>query len=327
MQNQLERQVVFFDFSLSTTPPGRLPPMSDIARFLIERVENDLCTRNIESDRYLIGITKARIEPLSDGREALAMLFVFADPDAADPANMHLGTRAVRRFEKLDGEGRAVSAHALIDLSPRHPQGHIFRVLLEGADRLGKTRVRSHLQAQFKAIFKDKEITVETVDGVEAAASPKIDLDAVASDRLRAGISAGTLKEVRLIDAGVRDRGYDAPPPVEVRRREMSLKVNVTPGQRIEDVLNAIKPWARENDFEEMYVRWVPDQPAERGDAADESDWAPPHPERAKINLAQEDIGETLYARKEFVSLRLPMSDLADDLNDEMVGAMAAFLR
>lgn len=323
MQNQRERQVVFFDLAIGTSPPGRLPSMSDIARFLIERVQAGHCTRVIEGERYLIGITQAELVPLADGGEALAMLFVFADPDAADPANMHLQTRIVRRFAKEDGEGRAVSAHALMDLAPRQYGGHIFRVLLEGADRLGKTRVRSHLQAQFKAIFKDKEITVETADGEDAPAKPKLDLDAVAGDRLRAGMRDGTLKEVRLIDAAAKDRGFDAPPPIQVRRREMALKVDVPAGKTIEETLKLVKPWARENGFEEMYVRWVRERPED----ADGEAIAPLQPERAKINLAQEDIGETLYAKKEFVSLAAPLGDLCDDLSDEMVRAMAALLR
>lgn len=175
MQNQRERQIVFFDLSLGTNPPGRLPPMEDLAQFMVERVQGGFCTRVIESERYLIGISQARIVQRS-GRSALALLFVFADPDAADPSNMHLNTRQVRHFLKLEGEGRAVSAHALIDLTPRHANGRIFRVLLENADRLGKTRVKAHLQAQFRAIFPDKEIMIETVDGEDAPARPKIDL-------------------------------------------------------------------------------------------------------------------------------------------------------
>lgn len=321
MQNQRERQIVFFDLALGTNPPGRLPPMTDLAQFLIERVDAGLCTRVIERERYLIGISKARLVN-RNGRPALALLFVFADPDAADPSNIHLDTRQVRHFLKLEGEGRAVSAHALIDLTARHANGRIYRVLLESADRLGKTRVKAHLQAQFRAIFADKEITVETVDGVEAPARPKIDLDVVASERLRAGVVRSVLQEVKLIDARADQRGFDPPEAVEVRRREMALKVSVPPGARVTDVLNRIKPWAQENGFEEMYVQWVR-EPAEVEDGRPA---APVHPERAKINLAQEDIGETLYARKEFVSLRAPLGDLCEELSNEMVDAMADLL-
>ncbi|WP_267397140.1 MULTISPECIES: hypothetical protein [unclassified Sphingomonas] len=321
MQNQKTRQVVFFDLNLATSPPGKLPAMGDLARFLKERVDADLCVRLIEAERYLIGITRARIVKKANGAEALALLFVFVDPDAADPANMHLHTREVRRFAKQAGEGRAISAHVLVDLEPRVYGGAIFRVLLENADRLGKTRVRAELQREMREVFRDKEITVENIDGDDVAAAPKIDMSAVAGDRLRQGITQGTLKELKLIDAKAIERGFDAPEPVKVQRREMSLKVQIPPGQRLEDVLEAIKPWARANDFEEMYVRWVP--------AIEEGPMGPRPPqeaERAKINLAQEDIGETLYARKEFVQLAEPLSDLCDDLSNELVDAMKGLL-
>lgn len=321
MQNQKLRQVVFFDLNLTTSPAGALPPAAELAGYLKERVDAGLCVRLIEAERYLIGIVEAEIVQKPGGGQALALLFVFADPDAADPANMHLHTREVRRFAKQAGEGRAVSAHVLIDLQPRVFGGSIFRVLLENAERLGKTRVRSELQREFKQVFADKEITVENVDGDDVSATPKIDMSAVAGDRLRQGVANGTLKEVRLIDARAIDRDFDAPEPVQVRRREMTLKVEVPLGQRVEDVLEAIKPWARANDFQEMYVRWVP---AIEGDA--DAVRPPREAERAKINLAQDDIGETLYARKEFIALETPLGDLCDELSDDLVGAMVEML-
>ncbi len=322
MQNQRLRQIVYFDLNLDTNPPGRLPPMADLAGYLIERIEAQLCTRLVESERYLISILRGRLERKENGDPVLALLFAFADPDAADPANMHLQTRVVRRFDKLEGEGRAVSAHAVIDLAPRHPQGRIFRVLLENADHLGKTRVRTELQAQFRQVFQDKEITVENADGDEVRARPKIDLDAIVSDRLRQGIADATLKEVTLIDTRVVDQGFDAPDPVKIRRREMSLKVDVPVGQRVQNVLDQIKPWAREQGFEEMYVRWIP-APAEPREGAA---MAASEPQRAKINLAQDDIGETLYAKKEFIELELPLGDLCTDFSDELVRGMIRLL-
>jgi hypothetical protein len=146
---------------------------------------------------------------------------------------MHLETRAVRRFAKEQGEGRAFSAHALLDLTPREFGGSVFRVLLENAERLGKTRVKAELARQFKEMFAEKEITVENVDGDDVPAKPKLDLDTIASERLRQGMREGELKEVKLIDAKAVDREWDAPEAVKVRRREMSLKVQVPVGQTI----------------------------------------------------------------------------------------------
>jgi hypothetical protein len=187
---------------------------------------------------------------------------------------------------------------------------------------LGKIRIRTELQNNFRKVFEDKEITVEDVNGEEVKARPKIDLDAIASDRLRQGIAEGTLKEVKLIDTSAIAADFDAPDPVKIRRREMALKVEVPFGQQVAEVLEAIKPWAREQGFNEMYVQWVPaaalDDEDERGVANE--------PQKAKINLAQDDIGETLYARKEFVELANPHGDLSTEISEEMIGGMLRML-
>lgn len=217
MKDGKVRQVVFFDLTLDTSPPGRLPAMDEVAQFLIERINAGLCSRMVERERFLISIEKGQIVRKADGSPALALLFIFVDPDAADPANMHLHTKRVRWFEKLEGEGRAISAHALLDLNPRIEGGRIFRVLLEHAERLGKTRVRGEIQSHIKQVFKDKEITVETVDGEDVVARPNVELYAIANERLRAGISEGTLQEVKLIDTHVPEGGFDAPEPVVIK--------------------------------------------------------------------------------------------------------------
>jgi hypothetical protein len=322
MKDEKIRQVVFFDLTLDTSPPGRLPAMDDVANFLIERINAGLCSRMVERERFLISIEKGKIVQKADGTATLALLFIFVDPDAADPANMHLQTKRVRWFEKLEGEGRAISAHALLDLTPRHENGRIFRVLLEHAERLGKTRVRAEIHNHIKQMFKDKEITVETADGDDVIARPSVQLHAIANERLRAGIAEGTLQEVKLIDTHIPEGGFDAPEPVVIKRREMALKVEVPIGQRVDDVLNLIRPWARGQGFDEMYVRWMPALPDDEAVAVGVGRT----PQAAKINLEQDDIGETLYARKEFVSLENALSDLSTEISDELIGAMLPML-
>ena len=322
MQSRLERQIVYFDLTLNTNPPGRLPAMTELARYLKERVDADFCTSLIESERYLISITQARMLRKANGGAALGLLFAFADPDAADPANMHLETREVRFFDKLEGEGRAVSAHAVMDLEPRFVGDQVFRVLLENADRLGKTRVKQMLARQFAQVFKDKELTVENRDGAEVRARPTVDLSAVASDRLKQGLKNGRLKEVKLIDSTLHEDGFDAPEAVEIRRREMSLKVDVPAGKTITDALETIRPWAREKGFDRMYVEW--ERAKEPGAEQTLSRSAS---ERAKIDLAQADIGETLFAKKEFVTLECSLPDLCQDFSDELLDAMLAILK
>jgi hypothetical protein len=170
------------------------------------------------------------------------------------------------------------------------------------------------LAREFAQIFKDKELTVENVDGNDVKARPTIDMDAVASERLKKGMKDGKLREVTLIDSTFHEEGFDAPDAVKIKRREMSLKVDVPVGKTIHQALEAVRPWARDKGFDQMYVTWERAKPT---DAIVESLRATP--ERAKIDLAQADIGETLFAQKEFVRLELPLTDLCLDLSDELV--------
>jgi len=153
-------------------------------------------------------------------------------------------------------------------------------------------------------------------------ARPSVDLFAVASDRLRNGVQAGTLKGITLIDTRNVERDFDAPQSVEVQRREMKLKVSMPAGMAITTMLQRIKPWATGQGFDVMNVEWQPQ--AATADGGAEARRQPP--EHAKINLAQEDIGETLFAKKEFVTLAADMTDLNTDFNDELLAAMVAIL-
>lgn len=324
MQSRRERQIVHFDFVLDTNPPGSIENVREIADFLVERVSAGLCVRKVENERYLIAITSARVVSKLDGSPVLALLFSFADPDVADSANMHLDTRTVRFFNLEEGEGRVVSAHAIIDLTPRHGSGgRVFRVLLESVNGLGKTRVRAELARELAQVFKDKEIKVTNLNGDQVPARPTIDMTTVASERLKNSVREGaTIKEITLVDARGAERGFDQPDPVKRIRREMQLKVEVPLGQTVEQVLKRIQPWARDNNFEEMYVSWTrPRQPAGSGESAPII-----APERAKITLAQEDIGETLFARKDFVRLGHALPDYCIDFSDELLAKMVAIL-
>ncbi|WP_137710122.1 hypothetical protein [Sphingobium sp. RSMS] len=308
--------------TIDSSPPGRLPPMAELGDYLIERVDADLARKFVEREKFEIAIVRSRKIALSNGDPALALLFTFADPDAPDPANIHLPTRRVRRFDKEEGEARGYSAHAILCLTPTEYGGRRFRVLLESAERLGKSRVSQMLDYQFRAIFQSKEIVLENDKGDEVAAKPKVRLDTVTNDRLRDSVSGGVIKSLKLIDPILEQSGFDPPEGVRIRRREMFLKVDVPPGQQVQSMLKHLQPWARSQGFREIYVEWLPEHEA----AASAGKLNARNVERAKIDLAQRDIGETLFAKKAFVSVTRPLTDLSTEFSDELLDAMAALM-
>ncbi|WP_157216072.1 hypothetical protein [Flavisphingomonas formosensis] len=319
MQNSHERQIVHFHMTVNTSPAGHLPDMELIAAHLIQRVRAGKTIQPVEAERYQIAITHAEITPKPNGGKALVMLFTFADPDAAAAANIHLPTRRVRRLEKLRDEARGYSAHVIMDLSPMGQNDHTYAVLLESAERLGKTRVRQMLDFQFRSIFHDARFVIPDAAGNPVMAKPRITLDTVASEKLRAAARGeAELKQLRLIDVSP-PKGFDPPAGAKVRRREMFLTVDVPAAMALEDFLKSIQPWALQEGFEDMYVVW--ERPPESVPAGTLSR---SQTERAKIDLAQADIGETLFARKQFVNLAIPLDDLSTSISAELTQAMLA---
>ena len=319
MQQSKQREVVRFDLAFDTNPAGETVPMEEIARYLLERVKDGLAVNRIESERFLMQITDGRIVRLPSGAKALALLFQFGDPDASDASLIHLQTRKVRHFGKGDDEARAVSAHLLFNLEPASPRGRVYRALLEKVTGLGQSRIRPELQRQLRTVFRDKEIPVIDIDGNERKALPRVELSVVANERLKAELDEGSqLGSVRLVQARIAENRFDPPPFAQIKRREMRLKGSVPIGQRATDVIRAVQTFARQHEFEEMYVEWHRPKSAELTSRE--------VPNRAKIDVMNDDIGETLFAKRYIIELGSVMNDCVEQLRDDMITEMGSLL-
>jgi len=319
MLQATDREVVRFDLTFDTNPSGLTVPMTEIGTYLLDRVQAGLAVSAIEAERYLLLIADGRMVALPSGARALSLLFHLGDPDASDASVIHLKKRTLRHFQKEEEEGRAVSAHLLLCLEPATPRGRIYRALLEKVVGLGQSRVKPELQRQLRQVFRDKEIPVTDIDGNERKAIPRVELQPVASERLKAELQDGTkIGTVRLVNSRIEDGGFDPPAFAEIKRREMALKVDVPLGMKAEEALRALQLFARENRFDEMYVQWERPKPA----SADERVM----PNRAKIDVMNDDIGETLFAQRHIIKLAERMNDCVPALRDDMIDAMAALL-
>jgi hypothetical protein len=248
------------------------------------------------------------------------MLFDLADPFSSVAVNRNMETRAVRRFDKRRGEGRALSAHMVMALQNADGTNR-YKALVEVAAGLGQSRIKPHLQRVLRRIFEEREYKVEDADGKWVPARPQFEMEAVHKDKLREDIGAAEISELVLIQAGVPQGEFDAPGVVKVTRREMRLKVDKTMVDRAEDVLRTLKPWAKDQGYNQVYVRWRRSD-AEMPKRRDSS----LRYNRATIDLQNADIGETLFARRHFVTLNEEMVDCTESLRDDMVAAMVELL-
>lgn len=315
-----EREVVQFTISLNTSPLGRFDDIEPLAEQIVHDVRSGMCVAAIEAERMQIGLSDAQIIKLPDGGKALAMLFDLTDPFATVPANRHMRTRKVRLFDKEQDEGRAVSAHMLMALTPMDGSRR-YRALLEHSIGLGQSRIKPHLQRVLRRIFEVQGYTVEDADGRNVAAKPVFGMEAVRSDKLEESIERAEISELVLIHTGVPKGEFDAPDVVQVTRREMRVKVARTFTGEFMKVLKAIKPWATENHYNQVYVRWKrqPDERALEGTSKVQYN-------RATIDLRNADFGETLFAKRHFITLDRDMVDCVETLRDDMIGKMVRHL-
>ena len=315
-----EREVVQFTVNLSTTPPGRFSDIDDLALAIVSDAKAGICVAGIDNGRLQIGLSDAKIVKLGDGSNALAMLFDIVDPNASIAANRHMRTRKVRAFAKEEGEGRAVSAHMLLALKPVQDTNR-FNALLEVSLGLGQSRVKPHLQRTIRRIFNEKGYEVEDADGHWVKAQPTFGMEAVRSDRLKQEIEAAEISELVLVQDAVPKGDFDPPEVIDVSRREMRLRVNKSMASQAKHVLESIRPWAREQGYEQVLVRWK-----RRADETHLEGSSKASYNRAKIDLRNQDIGETLFARRHFVSLENDMIDCVEEIREDMIKAMITLI-
>lgn len=315
-----EREIVQFTVHLNTTPPGRFSDLDELAHQIWHDAKAGLCVSPIDNGRLQIGLSDAAIVDLKGGTKGLAMLFDLIDPEASVPANRHMKTRKLRTFDKEQDEGRAVSAHLLLELAPIDDSNR-FRALLEVSLGLGQSRVKPHLQRIIRRIFQERDFRVEDADGNLVPATPTFGMHAVRSDKLRQDIENAEISELVLIQASVPKGDFDPPEVIDVSRREMRLKVEKSMVGEVAKVLNAIKPWAKEQGYDQVYVRWK--RCADESDLEGKSKSAY---DRAKIDLRNQDIGETLFAKRHFVSLDSEMNDCVETLRDDVLEAMIGLI-
>lgn len=315
-----EREIVQFTVGLGTNPPGQFSDIEVLAEQLVHEVKAGNCVSSIDAERMQIGISDAKIVRSGSQPPALALLFDLTDPFATVPANRHMRTRAVRLFEKEQDEGRAVSAHMLLSLHPVGKTTH-FRALLEQAFGLGQSRVKPHLQRVLRRIFEEQGYTVENADGIHVPARPVVGMDAVRSDRLEESIDGSEISELVLIQTGVPKGDFDPPHIVQVTRREMRIKVEKSMTHRFMEVLSEVRPWAQANNYHQVFVRWK--RPASSDDLGSTSKV---QYNRATIDLRNADLGETLFAKRHFVTLDEDMVDCVETLRDDMIAKMLRHL-
>jgi len=244
-------------------------------------------------------IKKAKIDTISS-KKYLQLLFSVGDPRAANPSFEHSETGALRTIEKLEKEGKAVTAHCSIALQESPGKRH--RLVVEDIRGLGRTRIQELLAHEFKAISEDYglEYTNNSGEQVETYIIPS--LEGYRAEKISASLGRSTLTGVWLIDTKAQ-KSLDEVPGAKIARRE--IKVDVTD----KSLISQLALYGASKNFDRMRLVWNDPQGTGK-------------PERASVDLTQQDVQSTYFVKQYKIKVSVPLDEAVQDLRDDVLKAM-----
>lgn len=306
MLDAYERFVLMYDLTLRTARvETEMPPFREVADGLLERIRAKEATLVLRPYSDYTG--EAPWLRIKDGKivtreeiSFLALLFSIGDPRAANPVFEHADTAVLREIEKEEREGKALSAHCAISLDPVKMGRH--RVIVEDVRGLGKTRLRDILGSELKVISEKYGLSRTNNAGEEVLTYIIPDLEGYASEKISESLKRSTLSGVWLIDTSSKDL-LDEIPGAKIARRE--IKIDAPNPSMIPQITN----WGKERNFDKMRLVWNDPEGAGR-------------PERAFVDITQNDVADTSFVKQWKVKLDNPMAEAVEELRTDMIEKM-----
>jgi hypothetical protein len=239
-----------------------------------------------------------------------AVLFQYADKRVADPVFSDLVSGTLRQETKLNGEGVAISAHALISLTPTQSGGIEFQLLLEDVPGIGKTKIERFLKTFLKLLlsttFKDRSSKKDLVT------YPTVTLSAYASKTLREDLEAGELRFVELTrDLPIKE--LDELPETAKVVHSIKIKAKNKPqGQHAIGFINSIKTYGNIHRYDDVKVVF------KRANNQQKT---------VNFKSLREDAGDICFGKVEEVTVTHALAQCVSDIDAILLRKMKALLR
>lgn len=297
-----QRWVHFYGVTLQSAP-------DDAPRFELETCLKVL-KRNFKDGKLYKLINKntaciriSRLIIKSDLRRA-SFLFQYSDSKISDPAFSDLESGEIRSEPKLNGEGVAVSAHAIIYLDPIKPNGLEYLMLLEDVPGIGRSKLTPFFNTLLKE-FLTKEF--ENVDGVVLSCYPVVGFDSLASQSLLNDLEKGELQFVELFKNETVQE-LDEEPALDkvttIVKIKAHSKVN---GQPAVDFINRAKEVGNDKGYPDMRVVFKKPGGKQRS---------------VRFSTLREDAGDAVFGRMELIDTDYDLPQCAREIDKKFLGEM-----
>ena len=299
-----QRWVHFYGVTLQSAP-------SDAPRFELEKClvvlkqnfKGGKLHKLIHNNTACVRISELLIN--KNARRA-SFLFQYSDSKISDPAFSELSSGVLRSEPKLEGEGVAVSAHAIVYLDPIKEDGLEYLMLLEDSPGIGKTKLTPFLNGFLKSLLTTD---FDNVDGVRLKCYPYMNFDHLASQSLLEDLEHGELRFIELIKNQT-IRELDEEPFLD--KTTQTVKVKATPktsGKLAVDFINKVKDVGKEKGYHDMRVVFKKDEGNQRS---------------VKLSTFREDAGEALFGRMELITTDYDLPQCSGVIDKKFLAHMRA---
>lgn len=253
MLNPYERWIYFHRLILDSNPLHA--PQIDLSTWIGElkqHVDAGEAYKLVENDEACYRIRDLVID---EDQGSAVFLLMYSNSKATDPVFSKLSTADLRPEPKLEGEGIAVSAHAVLLLSPTEKGGNEFLFLLEEVPGLGRSGLESFMQTMFRAITKQKlYFHDEEHNGKTRAYHPKVRILATPSKTFQEELEGSTVDSIELVER-IKVSHFDEEHYYQEDVRTLKLKVVDHNGEK-PSMLEKLRKKAKKEGFDNLKIRY-----------------------------------------------------------------------
>jgi len=274
---------------LSFLEPGDTLDVAHILRQAIDANKAEM----VLSTSDVVRLTDLEIRK-KDGLAVL--LFRRSDPMAAVPIFEHSRTRQLRKSDKSEDEGVAVSAHLFVHLTPfAGTEYPTYKAILEEMPSLGRTYIE-HIIGD---ALRDYRYTYDDY-GIDKETYSILELHGIKSEQLSDALKNSTIQHVTLTRPGSIE-GMDSEGLVAPIEERFRLIIRAEP-DKVLHVLGRIKEWMRGNDWKNMIVRV--DMPEKRS---------------RNVTVDREaGVADAFFVRSEQIDVKKALDNCSDIVSDEL---------